>query len=392
MIDLKFDGNASNKTESSQAQYRGKILLSINTSWNIYNFRRGLIQSLIAAGYEVVVASPYDQYSSRLADLGCRHIPVSIDSKGTSPLRDLALLINFIRIIRRERPNAFLGWTIKPNVYGSVAARAFAIPTLNNVSGLGTAFINTTLLTRIAENLYRFAFRRSGCVLFQNEDDRALFLNRNIVRAEQAGLVPGSGVDLSQFSPRSAKIVGKRELTFLLIARVLWDKGIGEYVEAARLVKKDFPHVRFQLLGPLDSLNRTAVSSSVVSGWVKEGVIEYLGTTDDVRPFIDQSDCIVLPSYREGTPRTLLEAAAMAKPLIATNVPGCKNVVNHGENGFLCEIRNAVDLSKKIEDFVKLSPAVRTLMGKKSRELAERRFDERFVINAYLSALERLLQ
>ncbi len=371
---------------------RGKIFISINTSWNIYNFRAGLIRAFCEQGYEVVAASPTDAYSPRLEALGCRHLPLPMDTKGTSPLRDFSLFLRYLRVFRHERPDVFLGYTIKPNVYGSLAAHLLHVPVVNNVSGLGTTFIRKSWLTRIVKALYRLAFRSSATVFFQNEDDRSLFVELKLVQPEQTALLPGSGIDLVQFRPKQTKSPQPGAPCFLLIARLLWDKGVGEFIDAARIVKIRFPDARFQLLGFLDAENRTAISKATVDEWVSEGIVEYLGVADDVRPYIVASNCVVLPSYREGTPRTLLEAAAMGKPLIATNVPGCCEVVEHGKNGFLCKVRNPTDLAQKILDFIDLSDEERIRMGQAGRVKVEREFDENIVIQRYLETIEEVLK
>lgn len=368
-----------------------RVILSVNTSWNIANFRAGLIAGLQDAGYEVTAVAPSDAHSERLTDLGCRFVPIAIDNKGANPLKDLALFGRYLRLLRRERPMAFLGYTIKPNVYGSLAAHRLGIPVINNISGLGTAFIRNSWLTPIVKGLYRTALRSSQMVFFQNEDDRRLFMDLKLVRPHQTDVLPGSGIDTRTFAPMPCP---NRETPdakrFLLIARLLWDKGIREYVEAARIVKAQVPETRFGLLGFLDVENRTAVRREDVDRWVAEGVMEYFGSTGDVRPFIAEADCVVLPSYREGTPRTLLEAGAMGKPLIATDVPGCRNVVAHGQNGFLCRVRDAEDLSRQMLAFLSLPQERIDALGARSREKVEREFDERLVVTRYLETLDRL--
>jgi glycosyltransferase involved in cell wall biosynthesis len=361
------------------------VLLSINASWNIINFRSGLIRALQGAGYRVAALAPPDAYSERFAELGVDYHPIEMDKKGVSPLRDLQLLARYYTALRRIRPDVFLGYTAKPNVYGSLAAQALGIPVINNVSGLGTAFIRQGLLTRIVSTLYQIAFRRSATVFFQNDEDRGLFVDRGLVAAAKARLLPGSGIDLVRFAPASRTPDGN--FRFLLVARLLWDKGVGEYVAAARLVRRELPDVRFGLLGFLDVENRTAVSRSEVDLWVAEGLIDYLGAADDVRPHIETADCVVLPSYREGLPRTLLEAAAMAKPLIATDVPGCRQVVDDGRNGFLCAVRDAQSLAGAMLRMARLAPAELGAMGAAGRLKMETEFDERIVIGHYLEAI-----
>lgn len=365
------------------------VLLSINASWNIVNFRTGLIRALQAAGYRVAALAPPDAYSARFAELGVDYHPIGMDRKGVSPLRDLGLLARYYRTLRRVRPDVFLGYTAKPNVYGSLAAQALGIPVINNVSGLGTAFIREGLLTRIVSTLYRIAFRRSAIVFFQNGEDREMFVGRGLVASAKARLLPGSGVDLARFVPSDARPAGP--FRFLLVARLLWDKGVGEYVEAARLVRREMPDVRFGLLGFLDVENRTAVPRADVDAWAAEGLIDYLGAADDVRPHVAASDCVVLPSYREGLPRTLLEAAAMARPLITTDVPGCRQVVDEGRNGFLCAVRDPRSLADAMLRMARLSSDERSALGAAGRAKVEAEFDERIVAARYLEAVAEAL-
>lgn len=365
---------------------RPRVMISINTSWNILNFRANLIRAIIDAGYDVVAASPLDAWSGRLTDIGCTYVDLPIDSGGTSPIRDMGLIVRYWHLLVRERPVAFLGYTIKPNIFGSLAAQSLKIPTINNISGLGTSFIRKSWLTSLVKLLYRVALGRSARVFFQNRDDRDLFIAEQLVPAARTEVLPGSGIDLTRFTPSPLPAAPEGPV-FLLIGRLLGDKGINEYVEAARMVRRVHPGVRFQLLGYLDVDNATAISRQDVEAWVKEGVIEYLGDTDDVRPFIAAADCVVLPSYREGTPRTLLEAAAMARPIVATNVPGCRDLVDAGQNGFLCEARDAAGLASALQRVIALPASHRSAMGASSRALVEARYDEAIVIDRYLRAI-----
>jgi glycosyltransferase involved in cell wall biosynthesis len=369
---------------------RKTIVISINAAWNIVNFRSGVISALQERGYRIVALAPDDEYRARLEEMGVELYPIAIDSKGMSPLRDLILLARYRTVLSRLKPSLFLGYTIKPNIYGSLAAHSLGIPVINNISGLGTAFINERLLTRIATGLYRIALRRSHTVFFQNDEDRRLFLARKIVRPEQAGLLPGSGVDIQRFRP--AEPAGERDgFTFLFVGRLLWDKGVREFVEAARLVRTRRRETRFRLLGFLDVPNRTAVARSDVDGWVAEGLIEYLGAQGDVRPFVAAADCIVLPSYREGLPRTLLEGAAMGKPLIASDVPGCREVVEDQANGLLCTVRDPASLADAMIRMAEMPHQRRAEMGALGRRTVEERFDQQIVIGLYLRAIAAAL-
>lgn len=319
--------------------------------------------------------------------LDVERIPIRIDRSGANPWADFNLVAEYRRLLKRLRPAAYLGYTIKPNVYGSFAAASLGIPALPNVSGLGTAFIRGGLLQQIVVRLYRLGFSRAPVVFFQNAEDRQLFVDRRIVRADQARVLPGSGVDLDRFAPAVA-VDGPP--VFLLVGRLLRDKGVTEFVEAARLVRANLPQTRFQLLGPIDEGNRTAISRNALESWVAEGIVEYLGTTDDVRPFIAASSTVVLPSYREGLPRSLLEAAAMGRPLIATDAPGCRDVVDDGVNGYLCAAADGASLADAMRRFVNLSYEQRLAMGESARRKVQERFSEELVVATYLEVLAGL--
>jgi glycosyltransferase involved in cell wall biosynthesis len=365
-----------------------KIVLTANTTWNLVNFRSSLMQYLVNSGHEVIVAAPPDAAVKKLHEAGIRHYPIHMDQQAIAPAKDAMVIARYLQLFRQERPDVVFGFTIKANIYGAIAARVFAIPFLPNISGLGTAFLRSGWMERLATTLYRVAFRKVSIVFFQNADDLALFVEKKIVSTDQARPIPGSGIDLRHFRPGRENKTKKQEIVFLLIARLLRDKGVGEFVEAARIVGTKYSNARFQLLGQTDAPNRTAIDRQTVDQWVDAGFVEYLGTAEDVRGYIKAADCVVLPSYREGAPRSLLEAAAMAKPLIATDVPGCREVVENGVNGFLCEARNATDLAAKIDAFLSLDDSERQEMGRQSRKLVEKKFDVKFVIDAYGRALD----
>ena len=371
---------------------KGKVLICLNLAWNLVNFRSGLIRALVDAGYEVVAVAPRDGYAPRLAALGCRYVELPMDNRGTHPGRDLLLLLRFVRLFWRERPDVYLGYTVKPNVYGSLAARLMGIPVINNIAGLGAVFIQGGQLARVVRWLYRQALKSSHKVFFQNDDDRQLFIAGGLVRAEIADLLPGSGIDLARFAVAPPRLdSGDGKFRFLLIARMLRDKGVVEFVEAARLLKARWPQAQFCLLGFVDVQNPTAISRAQMDAWVAQGHVLYLGVSDDVRVEIAASDCVVLPSYREGTPRTLLEAAAMGRPLVATDVVGCREVVEDGINGFLCKPRDAQDLAAKMEAMLVLLPKQRAEMGRQGRLRVECEFDEQIVIKKYLSSISQII-
>ena len=316
--------------------------------------------------------------------LGVERIPVELNHSGLNPIADLRLLWAYRKILKRLSPAAFLGFTIKPNIYGCLAARMWGVPAIANISGLGTVFMKRSLLTRFVSGMYRVALRHAKAVFFQNREDLELFVGNGIVRRDQARLLPGSGIDCERFPPEPLHSGPPR---FLLIGRLLGDKGVREFVEAARRVRLRNPATVFQLLGPIDEGNRTSIRPAELAAWVAEGVVEHLGVADDVRPFIAAASAIVLPSYREGLPRSLLEGAAMARPLIAADVPGSRDVIEHGVNGLLCEARSSDALEHAIETFIAMSPADRRAMGLAGRALVEQQFGEDRVIEAYLDAI-----
>lgn len=360
--------------------------MAANSAWNIVNFRTGLVESLVKAGFRVVVVAPADGYESRIAAIGALFEPIDINSSGTSLAEDGRLFVRYWTILRRLKPAVFLGFTVKPNIYGSLAAQLAGARTINNISGLGTAFLRRGPLQWLVGGLYRLALWRAATVFFQNREDLQLFVDSRLVSRDRSRLLPGSGIDLERFAPTPPD-EEETAFGFLLVARLLWDKGIGEFVAAARIVRALHPAVRFQMLGFLGADNRSAVPRDDVTAWQEEGIIDYLGSSDDVRPFVRKAGCVVLPSYREGMPRSLLEASAMARPLIASDVPGCREIVEDNVNGFLCEVRSAESLAAAMIRMIELGPVERAAMGKRARLKVEREFDQRLIGAAYLRAI-----
>ena len=376
---------ASQDSSEETGTRRPLVIVTANSSWNIVNFRSHLVREIIRSGFAVEVMAPADAHSERIADLGARFVPIMLSASGRSPLADGRLLFQYLRHFVSRRPAAVLAFTVKPNIFASLAAWRVGARVINNVSGLGTAFLRNGPLQLVVAGLYRAALARSAIVFFQNPNDRDLFVEKRLVRPGQARLLPGSGVDLDHFSPATVRRQGP--FRFLFIGRILWDKGIGEFVAAARQVRAQRPDVVFRMLGFVGSDNRSAVPMVELERWVGEGLIEYLGTSDDVRPAVEASDCIVLPSYREGLPRSLLEAAAMAKPVIATDVPGCRHAVDDDVTGVLCAPRSADDLASAMRRMLALSDLEREKMGRQARKKAEREFDQTLVSRAYLEAI-----
>ena len=364
------------------------VLLSANSFWNIVNFRAGLMEALVGVGYQVHIAAP-EADAQWAESRGAQAVSLSIDRSGLNPFADALLWLEYLRLFRRTKAGFFLGFTAKPNIYGSFAAQLSGVISIPNVSGLGTAFMSDGILSRFVTLLYRIAFRRAPIVFFQNPDDRDLFVARNIVGPNQARLLPGSGVDLVHFAPRE-RVSGDDEVRFLFIGRLLGDKGVREFVDAARLLRQARPGWKFQMLGDFDPENRSGVDESEVREWTDQGLIEHLGHAEDVRPHIAEATAVVLPSYREGMPRSLLEAAAMARPLIATDVAGNRQLVDHGVNGLLCEVRNPRSLADAMSEVGLMDLERQRQLGQAGRALVEANFGLERVTGAYLDALTQL--
>ena len=368
-----------------------RVLIVYNTAYYVHNFRRPLIRRLSSLGYEVHVAAPLDPYAERLErDEGIVfHETPELDGKGLSPLRDLSYCLALARLYRELAPAAVLHYTIKPNIYGSIAARLTRVPAINNITGLGAAFSRDSALQRLVRVLYRLAFRRARKVFFQNPDDKELFLRLRLAREEACGLLPGSGVDTERFAPMPRR--GGGGFTFLLAARLLREKGVGDYAEAARIVKARRPEARFLLAGDHDPLDAHMVTRPDLDAWIGEGTIEWLGKVEDIREAFALADCVVLPSrYREGVPRSLLEAASMAKPLVASDSVGAREPVEEGVNGLLCRPGDPADLAEKMLAILSLPPGRLAAMGAASREKMRRDFEEKVVLDAYEAELRRL--
>jgi glycosyltransferase involved in cell wall biosynthesis len=372
-----------------------KVVLFANTDWYLYNFRRSLALALKEQGYDLLLISPPGEYGQKLRDLGLRWEPLPMDRRSLNPLRELVLIAHLVRLFRREKPDLVHGFTIKCAVYGSLAARLAGIAArVNAVAGMGYVFTSSDLKARVlrpaVSRLLKLALDGRGAqLILQNPDDVALFAQARLVHPSRVKLIRGSGVDCRRFTAVSGDRDGQ-PLRVLLAARSLWDKGLAEYVEAARNLHAEGRQIRFLLAGTPDAGNPAAVPEATLREWVKEGVLEWLGHVDDMPALLGSVDVVVLPSYREGLPKTLIEAAACALPLITTDVPGCREVVTDGEDGLLIPAKDAAALAgaiRKLDD----SPQLARRLGLAARAKALAHFDERIVIErtveVYRSAL-----
>jgi glycosyltransferase involved in cell wall biosynthesis len=373
-----------------------KIVLFANTDWYLYNFRRSLATALRDAGHEVLLLSPPGAYGERLRDLGFRWESLPMNRRSLNPFRELAFLSHLAGLLRRERPDLVHGFTIKCAIYGSLAARLARVPArVNSVAGMGYVFISDDLRARVLRPVVKTLMKlaldggRTRLIL-QNPDDVALFERSGLVDPARIRMIQGSGVDCSRFRPRE-RAFDAPALRVLLASRLLWDKGIAEYIEAARALRSEGRQLRFLLAGDPDPGNPASVSEQTVREWVSDGVAEWLGHVDDMAGLLASVDVVALPSYREGLPKSLIEAAACGLPLVATDVPGCREVVADGADGLLVPVRNAAALTaafRRLDD----DRALCVRLGVAAREKALQRFDERIVIARTLDVYAELAQ
>ena len=372
-----------------------KVLLFANTEWYLYNFRRSLALALRDAGYEVLLVSPPGPYGEKLRALGFRWIPAPMERRSLNPLRELALVNWLRRLIRAERVQVVHGFTIKCAVYGSLAARLAGVPArVNAVAGMGYVFTSDDLKARLLRPVVRTLMRvaldgRGARLILQNPDDVALFERARLVDSERVRLIPGSGVDCRRFGPEAGRGQGGR-FRVLLAARLLWDKGLAEYVAAARQLRAEGRDIEFLLAGDPDPGNPAAVPEATVRGWVEEGALSWLGHVDDMPGLFRSVDAVVLPSYREGLPKGLIEAGACGLPLVTTDVPGCREVVSDGVDGLLVPVKDAAALAGAIAT-LQDDPGLRARLGAAARAKALAEFDERIVIERTVGVYREVL-
>ncbi len=365
-----------------------KVVIISQYSPSLIIFRGDLIRAMVELGHKVVCLGPEAGYKQPLQELGADYRQIPLHRTGLNPLKDVKTIFSLRKALKEIKPDIVFSYTVKPIVYGSIAAHLAGVRQMYAmITGLGYVFIGQTfkqrLLTQIVAFLYRRGLKYNQVVFFQNPDDLHLFVSKGIVpKTAKPVLVNGSGVNIEKFAFAPPKLL---PVTFLLIARLIKDKGILEYVESARLLKQKYPDARFQLLGPLD-INPAAITQEQLERWTKEGIIEYLGKTNDVRPYIADASVFVLPSYREGTPRSVLEAMSMGRPIITTDAPGCRETVIDGKNGFLVPVKDIDALKSAMEKFIQ-EPDLISQMGKQSRIIAEEKYDVRKVNRAILQEM-----
>lgn len=369
-----------------------KVLLFSNSARSLVDFRGHLMRDLIGRGYEVVACSPasdkdLDYARKTLSEIGVRYVKIKLNNVGLNPFYDLFSFFRLLRLIRNEAPSIVLNYRIKLVIYSSLAARCAKVPNIfSTITGLGYVFVGNDFRARfirfLAKNLYKLSLKFNKKVFFQNPDDLNLFVNDGLLPKDKAVLVNGSGVDIREYSPASFPQAG----TFFLGTRLIKDKGVYEYIGAARKLKERYPAVRFLLAGDLHP-NPSSLTREELDSLVSEGVVEYLGWVDDVNKALAMVSVFVLPSYREGTPRATLEAMAMGRPIITTDVPGCRETVIDGVNGYLVPVKSVESLADAMEKFI-LHPELMAKMGKESRRVAEEKYDVDKVNRVILAAMD----
>lgn len=360
-----------------------KVLILANSDVGLYNFRKELIAELFKQGYEVYISLPNGRNIEKLIKMGCIFLETDVDRRGTNPIKDGQLFLNYIKLIKKVQPTVILTYTVKPNLYGGIASKICKVPYICNVTGLGSGFLNGGVIQKIIKIMSTVSFKHAKRVMVQNSSDMEQLINNNITK-ENITLIPGSGVNLDEFQPLPFPNL-EVPLEFLFIARVMKDKGIDEFLEAAKKIKKKYENVNFNIIGSIEQEKYI----SILKEYEDKGIIKYHGFQRDIKSFILKSHCTINPSYTEGMSNVLLESAACGRPLIASDIPGCKEVIKDGSNGYIFTKANVEDLVRKIERFINLKYHEKNEMAFNSRKIVKENFDRKVVISLYMAEIER---
>lgn len=357
-----------------------KILILVNHDVVIYNFRLELVERLLDEGYEVYISSPYGERIDDLVALGCKYIEATFNRHGLNLFQEWKLLRYYKKIIKQIKPDIVLTYTIKPNIYGALAARSNNVPVISTITGLGTAVENGGLMQKVSVNLYKYAFKKVNKVFFQNKENQRFFIN-NKIAVDKHELVPGSGVNLKQYYLQ--KYPEDSTIEFIFISRIMKEKGIDEYLEAAKSIRKKHPNTRFHILGFCEENYEDKLDKLQ-----NEGIIYYHGMQRNISQYLKTTHCTIHPSYHEGMSNVLLESAASGRPVITTDISGCKEIVDQGITGFKVESKNSEALIEKIEEFLNLSHEQKEELGIAGRKKVEREFDREIVVDAYMREIK----
>lgn len=361
-----------------------KVLMLGNSDIVIYNFRRELIEKMIKSGYEVYVSLPYSKRTEALKDMGCIFINTEINGRGTDIFEDIKLCLEYLKTLIKVRPDVVLTYTIKPNIYGGIACRLMRIPYICNITGLGSGYLKNGLVKKIIKILSRISYKKATKIFFQNTSDMNTLINDNIL-TRNYDLLPGSGVNLERYNLLDYPDK-ESEVNFSFIARVMKDKGIDEYLEAAKSIKVNYPRVNFSIIGKIEEVKYR----SILSEYERRGIIKYEGFNDDIIHVIEKSSCIVNPSYSEGMSNVLLEGAACGRPLIASDIPGCREIIDNDINGLLFNVKSAEDLIEKIDKFINLDYREKVLMGLAGRIKVQDSFNRDIVVDKYMNLINSI--
>lgn len=358
-----------------------KILILVNHDVVIYNFRKELVWALLEQGYEVYLSSPKGERISLLQERGVNYIPTTLDRHGTNVVGDMKLLRQYLAMMRKIQPDMVLTYTIKPNIYGGMAARICRIPYLVNITGLGTALEHVGFLQKITTVLYKISMKKAKRIFFQNRENLQFFQKRHIGNAPQYYLLPGSGVNLEEF--QVLPYPDDDEIHFVFISRIMKEKGIEEYLKAAEVIKSKYSEVYFHICGFCEEAYQDRLKRLQ-----DQGTIIYHGMVSDVRDVLKKVHGVVLPSYHEGMSNALLEAAACGRPVLASKIPGCQEIFDDGVTGIGFEPRSSDSLIKAIETFISLPYEEKKSMGLAARKKMEREFDRKQVVDTYMNVIE----
>lgn len=360
----------------------GRILVLANFDVGLYKFRKELIQEFLNSGNEVYISVPDGEFVRNLESMGCKFINTLVDRRGINPRTDAKLMFFYRKLIKKIYPDIVITYTIKPNIYGGLMCRMLSIPYAANITGLGTAFQNESILKKIVTFLYKVALKNAKVIFFENVENQKIMLDLNIVKRTNSCVLNGAGVNLEEYF--FCEYPAEDEIRFLFIGRVMKEKGIDELLEVAKKIKKQYSNIYFDIVGPLEDDYKMQIEE-----FVEQDVIVYHGYQKDVKPYIEKCHCFVLPSYHEGMANTLLEAAAMGRPLITSNIHGCLEAVEEGKNGYLVEAKSVESLFIQMEKFICLSYDNKKEMGQTSRKVVCKRFDKQKIVRKTIRELEK---
>ena len=350
-----------------------KILILANHFATIYKFRRELVEELVKNGNEVVISLPSSSDIDKIEALGVRVIDTYVDRKSINPIKDIKLFMDYKKIIRKEKPDLVIAYTIKCNIYGGMASRIYNVPFFANVTGLGSAYYKGGLIKNIVNILYKVGLKKAKGVFFENTSNAQVMVDDKAIKKEQAIVLNGAGVNLERF--KYSEMPKDTITRFIFVGRVMEEKGVNELFEAIRKIRKEYDNVEFTFIGWFEE-----DYSDIMKELEEERIIKYHGYQDDVIPFIKNSHCVILPSYHEGMANVLLEGAALGRGIIATDIPGCRESILDGVSGWKCKVKDSEDLYDKIKKFVDLTFEEKVNMGKAGRKHMEDVFDKNKVV------------